>query len=127
MFKLPVRTWIFNAAAVFSGRHVAVTRQAEQAGCSRQTIYQHAHKLEQRLGDEPAADPITGLLRGVARGCALDVGECASYHSIASTWSVGCLDGLQAYYQIWQLEQRRIGPWEGPQPDTQRGVQPMSL
>ena len=56
MFKLPVRTWILNAAAVFSGRHGAVTRQAEQAGCSRQTLYQHAHKLEQRLGDEPAVD-----------------------------------------------------------------------
>ena len=56
MFKLPVRTWILNAAAVFSGRHGAVTRQAEQAGCSRQTVYQHAHKLEQRLGDEPAVD-----------------------------------------------------------------------
>jgi hypothetical protein len=59
MFQLPVRTWILNAAAVFSGRHGAVTRQAEQAGCSRQTVYQHAHKLEQRLGDEPAADPPT--------------------------------------------------------------------
>ena len=54
MFKLPVRTWILNAAAVFSGPHGAVTRQAEQAGCSRQTVYQHAHKLEQRLGDRPA-------------------------------------------------------------------------
>jgi hypothetical protein len=57
MFKLPVRTWILNAAAVFSGRHGAVTRQAEQAGCSRQTVYQHAHQLEQRLSDESAADP----------------------------------------------------------------------
>ena len=57
MFKLPVRTWILNAAAVFSGRHGAVTRQAEQAGCSRQTVYQHAHKLEQRLGDESATAP----------------------------------------------------------------------
>lgn len=56
MFKLPVRTWILNAAAFFSGRHGAVTRQAEQAGCSRQTVYQHAHKLEQRLGAEPTAD-----------------------------------------------------------------------
>src|SRR6516164_6912267 len=55
MFKLPVRTWILNAAAVFSGRHGAVTRQAEQAGCSRQTVYQHAHKLEQRLATEPDA------------------------------------------------------------------------
>ena len=59
MFKLPVRTWILNAAAVFSGQHGAVTRQAEQAGCSRQTVYQHARKLEQRLAAEPAADPPT--------------------------------------------------------------------
>jgi hypothetical protein len=56
MFKLPVRTWILNAAAVFSRQHGAVSRQAEQAGCSRQTVYQHAHKLEQRLAAEPAAD-----------------------------------------------------------------------
>jgi hypothetical protein len=59
MFKLSVRTWILNAAAVFSGRHGAVTRQAEQAGCSRQTVYQHAHKLEQQLAAEPAADSPT--------------------------------------------------------------------
>jgi hypothetical protein len=53
MFNLPIRTWILNAAAVFSGQHGAVTRQAEQAGCSRQTVYQHAHQLE------PAAEPPT--------------------------------------------------------------------
>jgi hypothetical protein len=56
MFKLPVRTWILNAAAAFSGQHGAVTRQAQQAGCSRQTVYQHASKTEQRLTAEPAAD-----------------------------------------------------------------------
>ena len=39
MFNLPSRTWILNAAAVFSGQHGAVTCQAEQAGCSRQTVY----------------------------------------------------------------------------------------
>ena len=55
MFNLPIRTWILNAAAVFSGRHGAVTRQAEQAGCSRQTVYQHAHKLEQRRATQPDA------------------------------------------------------------------------
>jgi hypothetical protein len=59
MFQLPVRTWILNAAAVLSGRHAAVTRQAEQAGCSRQTVSQHAHKVEQRLAAEPAADLAT--------------------------------------------------------------------
>ena len=56
MFKLPVRTWVRNAAAVFSGPHGAVTHQADQAGCSRETVYQHARKVEQRLAAAPA-DP----------------------------------------------------------------------
>jgi hypothetical protein len=59
MFKLPVPTWILNAAAVYSGRHGAVTQPAEPAGCSRQTVSQHAHQLERRLSDGPAADPST--------------------------------------------------------------------
>jgi hypothetical protein len=59
MFKLPVRTWILNAAAVLSGRHGAVTRQADQSGCSRQTVYQHAQKVQRRLAAEPADDLAT--------------------------------------------------------------------
>ena len=61
MAKLSLRTWIRNAAAVFSGQHGAVTRQAEQADCSRETVYQHARKLEQRLATEPAADAVAEL------------------------------------------------------------------
>lgn len=53
MFKLPLPTWILNAAAVVSGRHGAVTRQAEQAGCSRETVYEHAAKVQQRLAGGP--------------------------------------------------------------------------
>ena len=56
MTKLSLRTWIRNAAAVFSGQHGAVTRQAEQAGCSRETVYEHAEKVEQRLAGHPAED-----------------------------------------------------------------------
>ncbi|MEJ7636883.1 MAG: hypothetical protein WKF75_02555 [Singulisphaera sp.] len=55
MFKLSVRTWILNAAAVLSGQHGAVTRQAEQSECSRETVYEHARKVEQRLAPEPGA------------------------------------------------------------------------
>ena len=46
---LSLRTAVRNAAAVFSGCYGAVTRRAEQAGCSRQTVYEHAHQVEQRL------------------------------------------------------------------------------
>jgi AcrR family transcriptional regulator len=51
MFKLPINTWVRNAAAVFAGSHGAVSKQAEQAGCSRQTVYRHARKIERRLDD----------------------------------------------------------------------------
>jgi len=51
MFKLPIRTWVCNAAAVFSGRHGAVTQQADEAGCSRESVYEHARKVERRLAD----------------------------------------------------------------------------
>jgi AcrR family transcriptional regulator len=49
MTTLPFRTWVRNAAAVFSGAYGAITRQAEQAGCSRETLYQHARRVEQQL------------------------------------------------------------------------------
>jgi hypothetical protein len=49
MVTLPIRTWVRNAAAVFSGRHGAVTDQAREASCSRETVYEHALKVEQRL------------------------------------------------------------------------------
>ena len=61
MAKLSIRTWIRNAAAVFSGQHGAITRQAEQSECSRETLYQHARKLEQRLAVEPAAETTAEL------------------------------------------------------------------
>jgi hypothetical protein len=53
----PLSTWIGNAAAVFSKVYGAVTHQAQQAGCSRQTVYQHARQLEQRL-DTTAHDEL---------------------------------------------------------------------
>ena len=61
MFKLSPRAWILNAAAVFSRQHGAVTRQAEQSACSRETVYEHARKVEQRLADEPEADVVAEL------------------------------------------------------------------
>ncbi len=57
MNTLSLRTWVRNAAAVFSGCYGAVTRQAEQAGCSRQTVYDHARQVEQRL--HPVAPALT--------------------------------------------------------------------
>jgi hypothetical protein len=61
MFKLSPRAWILNAAAVFSGQRGAVTQQAELSGCSRETVYQHARKVERRLDDESAAEGMAEL------------------------------------------------------------------
>ena len=49
MLKVSLHTWIRNAAAVFSGRRGAVTEQAQEAGCSRQTVYDHARQVDERL------------------------------------------------------------------------------
>jgi hypothetical protein len=54
---LPLHTWVRNAAAVFSGCYGAVTRRAEQAGCSRQTVYVHARQVERRLQPATPAPP----------------------------------------------------------------------
>jgi hypothetical protein len=63
MFKLPIRTWVCNAAAVFSGPHGAVTEQAAAAQCSRETVYEHARKVEERLAVPPAHDAVLAELR----------------------------------------------------------------
>jgi len=57
MFRLPVLTWIGNAAAVLLGRHGAVTEQARSAACSRQSAYDHAHKVQQALLDAQLPGP----------------------------------------------------------------------
>ncbi len=61
MNTLSLRTWVRNAAAVFSGCYGAVTRQAEQAGCSRQTVYDHARQVEQRLRPVAPAVPAAAV------------------------------------------------------------------
>ena len=61
MFNLSPRVWILNAAAVFSGQHGAVTQQAEQAGCSRETVSEHARKVEQRLTGDSATEGVVEL------------------------------------------------------------------
>ena len=53
MTTLSLRDLVRNAAAVFSGCYGAVTRRAEQAGCSRQTLYEHARQIERRLQPRP--------------------------------------------------------------------------
>ena len=57
MAKLSVFTWIGNAAAALCGRHGDVTQQAARNGCSRQTVYDHAAKVQQAVTDAQQLGP----------------------------------------------------------------------
>lgn len=57
MARLPIVSWIGNAAAVLTGGWGAISRQAEDAGCSRQTAYDHAEKVEAAVRDAVGGGP----------------------------------------------------------------------
>ena len=57
MARLSVLTWIGNAAACLFGQHGAITHQTQEAGCSRQTAYDHAAKVQQAVADAHLPGP----------------------------------------------------------------------
>jgi hypothetical protein len=62
MLKIPLVTWIANAAAVLTGAYGEVTLQAEVADCSRQTIYDHAHEVQAAVVDAHDGGPTRATL-----------------------------------------------------------------
>src|SRR3954471_707876 len=62
MLKIPFVTWIANAAAALTGAYGEVTRQAQVADCSRQTIYDHAHKVQAAVADAHDGGPTRAAL-----------------------------------------------------------------
>jgi hypothetical protein len=57
MLTIPFATWIANAAAGLSGLYGDITRQAEVVDCSRQTIYDHAQKVQAAVEDAHHGGP----------------------------------------------------------------------
>jgi hypothetical protein len=57
MAGLPIVSWIGNAAAVLTGGWGAISRQAEDAGCSRQTAYDHAEKVQAAVRNAAGGGP----------------------------------------------------------------------
>jgi hypothetical protein len=55
--RLSILTWIGNAAARFLGCHGTVSEQAAKADCSRQTVYDHARKVEAAVLDAQRPGP----------------------------------------------------------------------
>jgi hypothetical protein len=57
MLKIPFVSWIANAATALTGAYGDVTRQAKVAECSRQTIYDHAQKVQAAVEDAHDGGP----------------------------------------------------------------------
>jgi hypothetical protein len=57
MFKIPIAVWITNAAARVAGVYGDITHQAEAADCSRQTVYDHAQKVQAAIEAEHSGGP----------------------------------------------------------------------
>jgi hypothetical protein len=83
MLKLAMPAWIRNAAAALCGRHGGVTERAEEAECSRETVYQHARRLVQHLtaGDQERAALQAEVARLQAERAALQQQLQQSVHS----------------------------------------------
>jgi hypothetical protein len=62
MLKIPLVTWITNAAAALTGTYGDVTLQAEVADWSRQTIYDQAHKVQAAVADAHDGGPTRAAL-----------------------------------------------------------------
>jgi hypothetical protein len=62
MLKIPFATWIANAAAGLTGIYGDVTRQAEVGDCSRQTVYDHAQKVQTAVEDAHDGGPTRASL-----------------------------------------------------------------
>lgn len=54
MLSVVIDVWIGNAAAVLSGCWGAVSKRAQETGYSRTSLYKHAQRVEQAVGNEQA-------------------------------------------------------------------------
>jgi hypothetical protein len=71
MITLAIYSRVCNAAAVFSKSYGAVARRAAAAGCSRQTVYDHARQIEQQL-QRPVSTPPTAPVEAPEARIGLD-------------------------------------------------------
>ena len=55
--RYPSSTWIANAAACLTGHYGDVTQQAQGVDCSRQTLYDHAQKVQAAVEAEHSGGP----------------------------------------------------------------------
>ena len=76
MRTIPFVRWIANAAARLTGPHGAVTQQARKAGCSRQSVYSHAEKVNAAVQAEHGGGPTRAKLIEESALCAAKTPNC---------------------------------------------------
>lgn len=77
MAKLPIVSWIGNAATVLVGGWGTVSHQARSAGCSRQTVYDHAGGVLPETGSELVPEGGGGLAtNGLCQQCCGERRSC---------------------------------------------------
>lgn len=79
MTRLSFTTWIRNAAAAVSGVFGATTQQARVAGCSRQTVYHHAHKVQAAVAECHGGGPTRDEIRQRLRLCQDELQQLYDY------------------------------------------------
>lgn len=102
MAKLSILTWIGNAAARWCGRHGAVTTQARESGCSRQTVYDQAVKVHQAVAQAQRSGPPYDQLRQ-------QVEQLSDENRQLWDWLAEVLDGTQEQRRHFAVTAAALG------------------
>ena len=94
MINLSLRSPVCNAAAVFGESYGAVTRRAEEVGCSRQAVYEHARRVERLLqppapGTESEPEPAAAAVEAPAAGVVFDEAVRRRFATVGFAMGVG--------------------------------------
>ena len=79
MNRLSVATWISNAAAVLVGVFGRTSQQARDTGCSRQTAYDHARKVQAAVHECAGGGPSRDQLRQQLDQCQNELRQLYDY------------------------------------------------
>ena len=85
MNRLSVATWISNAAAVLVGVFGRTAQQARDAGCSRQTAYDHARKVQAAVRECAGGGPTRDQLQQRLDQCQNELRQLYDYADTLTT------------------------------------------
>src|SRR5436309_761598 len=120
MLKIPFVTWIANAAAGLTGLYGDVAQQAKVADCSRQTVYDHAQKVQAAVEAEHQGGPTWAealhdwtALEFVAAdaGTGLRAGIAAVQHQRRESGQTPLGNGLDVFHTTQEARRVLLQNW----------------